>query len=476
MAEKILSVGIDIGTSTTQLVLSELTIENMASAFSIPRIIISKKEVIYKSDIVFTPILADNLIDVEEIKAFVEQQYHKAGIQKGDIQMGAVIITGETARKENASKVLTALSGFAGDFVVATAGPDLESIIAGKGAGAHTYSKELRRTVANLDIGGGTTNIAVYSEGDTVDTGCLDIGGRLIRVGADDHVISYIAPKIQEIIDEKHLAIKLGQKTSVNELQPIINEMVSLLENSIGLMPRNDYYERIIFNKGLRLEQKIDALSFSGGVADCIQADLPANPFIYGDIGLLLGQGIYYSDLIAQKDVLKSIETIRATVVGAGSHTAEVSGSTITYNEKVLPIQNIPVLKLARADELGSKTEIATKISEKLQWYQLDNEFQTIALGIFGEKSPSFQTVLTLAEGIVAGLTTLIERQEPLIVMVQEDMAKALGQSLYSLLPADYPFVCLDSVSVENGDYIDIGNPIANGTVLPVVVKTLVFN
>lgn len=129
MTEKILSVGIDLGTSTTQLVLSELFIENMASAFSIPRIVISDKKVIYKSDIRFTPILADNLIDVEEIKQFVEEQYRKAGIQKEEIQMGAVIITGETARKENASKVLTALSGFAGDFVVATAGPDLESII-----------------------------------------------------------------------------------------------------------------------------------------------------------------------------------------------------------------------------------------------------------------------------------------------------------------------------------------------------------
>ena len=110
MTEKILSVGIDLGTSTTQLVLSELFIENMASAFSIPRIVISDKKVIYKSDIRFTPILADNLIDVEEIKQFVEEQYRKAGIQKEEIQMGAVIITGETARKENASKVLTALS------------------------------------------------------------------------------------------------------------------------------------------------------------------------------------------------------------------------------------------------------------------------------------------------------------------------------------------------------------------------------
>lgn len=476
MTEKILSVGIDLGTSTTQLVLSELFIENMASAFSIPRIVISDKKVIYKSDIRFTPILADNLIDVEEIKQFVEEQYRKAGIQKEEIQMGAVIITGETARKENASKVLTALSGFAGDFVVATAGPDLESIIAGKGAGAHTYSKENRISVVNLDIGGGTTNLALFEDGEVIDTGCLDIGGRLIKVDSTTKKITYIAPKLQEIIAKQNLPIQLNQPTSVEQLQPIIKEMVRLLENSVGLGMQSNFYERILTNKGLRLDQRIKGISFSGGVADCIATNLPENPFKYGDIGLLLGQGIANSRLVEEKEVIPSVETIRATVVGAGSHTAEVSGSTITYTKEILPIQNIPILKLALADEVGTSQEIASKISEKLQWYQLENEFQMIALGLSGEKSPSFQTVLNLAEAIVKGLDTLIQRKDPLIVMVQEDMAKALGQSIHSLLPKDYPFVCLDSVRVENGDYIDIGNPIANGTVLPVVVKTLVFN
>ena len=140
MSDKILSVGLDIGTATTQLILSELTIENIASVFTIPRVYITDKKVLYKSEIIFTPISDQLLIEVDKIKNFVLNEYAKAGIQKKDIQMGAVIITGETARKENASQVLQALSGYAGDFVVATAGPDLESIIAGKGACSHQYS------------------------------------------------------------------------------------------------------------------------------------------------------------------------------------------------------------------------------------------------------------------------------------------------------------------------------------------------
>lgn len=196
MTETILSVGIDLGTSTTQLILSELEIQNMASSFTVPRIVISDKRIIFRSEILFTPILADNLIDVEAIRDFVTKEYANAGIKKEEIGMGAVIITGETARKDNASNVLDAMSGFAGDFVVATAGPDLESIIAGKGAGAHTYAKENNTSVVNLDIGGGTTNLSLFDRGELIDTACLDIGGRLIKVDRETRKITYIAPKI----------------------------------------------------------------------------------------------------------------------------------------------------------------------------------------------------------------------------------------------------------------------------------------
>ncbi|MGL5085887.1 MAG: ethanolamine ammonia-lyase reactivating factor EutA, partial [Clostridium sp.] len=155
MREELLSVGIDIGTSTTQLVFSKLIIENIASNFTIPRISIVDKEIVYRSDIYFTPLISLTEIDAEGVKDIVDTEYKKSGINKADIKTGAVIITGETARKENANDVLHTLSGFAGDFVVATAGPDLESIISGKGAGAHIYSKEHSTSVVNIDIGGG---------------------------------------------------------------------------------------------------------------------------------------------------------------------------------------------------------------------------------------------------------------------------------------------------------------------------------
>lgn len=471
--ETLLTVGIDLGTSTTQLVLSELTVENFASAFTVPRISISDKKVIYRSDIIFTPLLNQSEIDAEPIKAFVAEQYRQAGIHKQDIQMGAVIITGETARKSNANNVLRALSGYAGDFVVATAGPDLESIIAGKGAGAQTYSETKRKPVVNLDIGGGTTNLAVFKDGEVIDTACFDIGGRLIKLDQQQK-ITYIAPKIQEIINKKGLTLHLGDQATEQNLLPIISELVAVLENSIGLGTQSPFYQLSVTNHPLRKGEELPIVTFSGGVADCLNTT-STNLFKYGDIGLLLGKYLRKSLIFSKKEVLESAETIRATVVGAGSHTAEISGSTIAYREQILPVKNIPILKLAQEDETLTVTELGQRIQEKLNWHRIE-ETPQIALAIRGMSNPTFADIQRYGQGIVEGLASLVAEQIPIIVMVDEDMAKALGHALSAHLPKDYPFICLDSVKVENGDYVDIGLPVAEGAVLPVIVKTLVFN
>ena len=136
----ILSVGIDIGTSTTQLIFSRLTIENRASSYTVPRIDIVDKEVIYRSKIYFTPLRSATEIDAEAVKRIVREEYQAAGMTPEMLRTGAVIITGETARKENANEVLEALSDLAGDFVVATAGPDLESVLSARGAGILGFS------------------------------------------------------------------------------------------------------------------------------------------------------------------------------------------------------------------------------------------------------------------------------------------------------------------------------------------------
>lgn len=476
MKEHILSVGIDIGTSTTQLVFSRITIENIASMASVPKIKIIDKEVIYRSEIYFTPLKSQTEINGIEVRKIIEGEYLRADVRPEDVDTGAVIITGETARKENAREVLNTLSGLAGEFVVATAGPDLEGIIAGKGANAAKISKEKGSTVVNLDIGGGTTNIAVFKNGEVIDTACLDIGGRLIKLDKNTLEVLYISPKLKKLAESINLKISKGKILTLIEIEKLTSRMSEILEEVIGIKSKSSQLELMLTDHDLRRDHDIDYVSFSGGVADCIYREENVELFKYSDIGIILGQRIRKSDLTKAKEVVKATETIRATVVGAGSHTTDISGSTISFDEEVLPLKNVPILKLSNEDEKLPLDKLTRIISNKLKWFRLENDKQMVALAIKGVKNASFKTIQELSNCIIGGMQDIIELNLPLVVIVEHDIAKALGQSLKAGLNYKKNIVCIDSVMVENGDYIDIGSSIANGKVVPVIVKTLLFS
>ncbi len=476
MVENILSVGIDIGTSTTQLVFSRIIIENTASFASVPRISIIDKKVIYKSGIYFTPLISQTEIDGSKQKDIVEREYQKAGIKPSDLSTGVAIITGETARKHNASQVMETLSGLAGDFVVATAGPDLEAIIAGKGAGAHTLSKNTGKTVANLDIGGGTTNIAVFKNGEVIDTCCLDIGGRLIRLQKNTLKVKYLAPKLERLSAGIGLDIALNKEVTMQQIRGITERMAVIIEEVLGIGDRSPELLYMLTTQDLRRNYKIDCISFSGGIADCIYGTIEGGMFQFGDIGIILGESIRKSAIFDKYEIAIPPETIRATVIGAGTHTVDISGSTINYTKDMFPLKNIPILKVSAKDEDSDYDRIAEGVREKFKWFCHGGEQQQIALAIKGVKNPSFRQVSKIAGEVIKGLEELLKTKLPIIVIIENDMAKALGQTLHNRLEYGRDVICIDDIRVENGDYIDIGKPLAGGRVVPVIIKTLVFN
>ena len=470
--EQLLSVGIDIGTSTTQLVISRLTLENRASPFSVPRIAIAQREVLYRSAIHFTPLLSHTVIDAAGVRNIVEEEYRASGFDKSAISTGAVIITGETARKENAREVLAALSEYAGDFVVATAGPDLESILAARGAGAEALSEREGSAVLHLDIGGGTSNLALFRAGEIAATGCFDVGGRLIKV--EGGRITYLSPKVLEWKEYRgERTLEVGAEARPTLFSPLLADMVAALEQAAGLAPPDGLLDLFrTAGTAWTPPERVDALSFSGGVADCIWSP-PSDPFAYGDMGVLLGQAIAASPVLNRLPLVRGAETIRATVVGAGSYSTQVSGSTIFHRSIPFPLKNLPILKLTVAEEALPPGALARAVEGKLRWFSDQEGMVPLALGLRGEESPSYERVRALAEGLSAGLAPLREAGFAPVVAVERDMAKVLGQALSLRLPG--PLLCLDGVSVKSGDYIDIGAPVHQGAVLPVVIKTLAF-
>lgn len=455
----LLSVGIDIGTTTTQLVFSHLTVQNESPAFTVPHFAITKKDVLYRSRIYFTPLLSDTVIDTEGVRKIVDAEYASAGFARQDVQTGAVIITGETARKENADEVLHALSGYAGDFVVATAGPALESVLAGKGSGAQKYSEAHQCAVLNFDIGGGTTNLALFDCGRLKDTGCMNIGGRLMKFSPDG-ALTYLSPVLRPYFD-----FSIGQHLGEKELKPVISLLVSVLEWIIngkadGFSPADFITDKAVSVSGNPV------LTFSGGVADLIQSR-PDDPFAYGDLGVLLGQALSESFLCRERFV-QAAETIRATVIGAGTHTTELSGSTIFYRNITFPMKNLPVTEISAAEEALDADALGALIRKRAAIYRTEHE--PFVLGITGSRSPKFSELCKLADGIAEGFSE--EAGQPLLLALREDMGKALGQALATLLPKT-PLLCLDGIALTEGSYLDIGAPVAGGQALPVVIKTL---
>lgn len=448
MAE-LLSLGLDVGTTTTQLVLSELTVENRAGAFSVPELDITARKVRYKSPVYFTPMLDENRVDAKALRQLVEKEYETAGVSRQQVDTGAVIITGETSRKENARQVLGSLSDFAGEFVVATAGPHLESLLAAKGAGSMEQSRD--KPLLHMDIGGGTSNLALLEDGKTVRTGCLNVGGRLLKFDKDG-CVTYVSPVLRGLTE-----LKVGDRATEAQVRQVAELLTRALEMSAGLRPADDLLTRLsTAEAGDAFEPAPPGtrVCFSGGVAECIREDYPWLRF--GDLGPVLGQCIRESRF--RDRYLLGRETIRATVIGAGCHSTQLSGSTVFCRDVTLPVKNLPVVCFSQGEQ--ESPGLSRLIEERCA-----QQDKTPVLSFPGA-SGSYGAICRLADQIAGAKIC------PLYVSVEQDMAKALGQAL-SLRCPDKGVLCLDRLHLEEGSYLDVGQPI--GPAFPVVIKTLIL-
>lgn len=480
-SQKLTSVGIDIGTTTTQLVISSLTIENTSPLTSIPRMEIRERKVLYRSRIYNTPVIDHELIDARSIAAIVEGEYRVAGFQSEEIATGAVIITGETAKKENARSLLEALAGLAGDFVVATAGPHLESIYAGKGSGAAAYSRENSITTVNIDVGGGTSNIAVFRNGHTVETACVNVGGHLLEIAPGGDRITYIADPARLVLRECGLELQPGDRVTLDQLRLISSVMAGcVMEVVAGRRELSVLARGLLMTPPLSYGYQDAAVMFSGGVADEVYVEDPL-PLLeeitrYGDLGPQLGRALRVAFEKEDFKLVKPRETIRATVIGAGTQAVNISGSTIQVNPDTLPLRNVMVLSPFISGVPEKPGDIEGVLQQKLARLHQDGCEQNIALFLKGPRTNRFPDIQSLADGVVRGMDDYLTERKPLVVVLEDDCGKVLGQCLQSRLGKGAEIVCIDQVVLDEGDYIDIGKPVMGGSVVPVVVKTLVFN
>ena len=470
MAEEMLSVGLDVGTTTTQLIVSHLKIENQASAFTVPDMTITDRTILYESPIHFTPLLDQSHVDGEGIRRIVSQEYENAHISRDQVDTGAIIITGETSRKENARAVLSALSDYAGEFVVATAGPDLESVLAARGAGAVDHSARTGARVLHMDIGGGTSNLAWIEDGKIIATGCLNVGGRLLKFD-ESGTVTYVSPVLSGLTD-----LRPGHHATDEQISHLTQTLTQALEMAAGLRPPTDLLPQLTTSEAKSLPHPVIAnqsadwcgdlkgsegpytISFSGGVADCIETDLP--PLQFGDMGPALGKAIRQSRLCQNYRLGR--HTIRATVIGAGCHSAQLSGSTVFHRSITFPLKDLPVIQISQ------KEQQSTDLPHLIRSRQASQD-TTAVLALPGYPSASYAQTTALAEHLLQGLPS-----GPIYLTVEQDMAKALGQAIALRTDPSRPLLCLDRLRLPEGSYLDVTTPI--GPALPVVIKTLILS
>lgn len=472
--ETMISAGIDIGTSTTKLIISRFSLMNVAGTTHVPKIEIVDKEILYKSPIFRTPLTDPSTINVAEVEKIVRSEYAKAGIMASQIATGAVIITGETATKHNASEMLHYLSGEVGDFLVATAGPDLEGIIAAKGSGAYDYSSRSGKVIANIDIGGGTANIAVYKDKVLLGTCTLHIGGRLIEF--HEGKVNSISPPVQKLLTQQNVSLHLGDGPDSRS----INFVTDFMAESLGRILKNEVQEKdtvLLLGHLPNWLEKIDTLVFSGGISECMynhESD-QAQESNYDDIGIRLANSLQRNDVLQSYPWLEPVETVRATVLGAGTQTTEISGATIQVAPDELPLKNIPVYNYTFGENLQTGLEnFEIAVKSAIDIYDAVREGQNFALYISELPYMGFRDIQQLAAAIIQVMEQRPDPDQPLVLIVQTDHAKVLGQTLIAM-QVRQSVICIDQITVEHGDYMDIGRALESG-VVPVVVKTLTFH
>lgn len=471
----LLSVGVDVGTTTTQIIFSRLNLRDVSRPGQIPRIDITDRKVIYQSPIVFTPLIDPETIDAARLNEIVRNEYAAAGVDPGQVETGAVIITGETAKKKNADEILRALSGLAGEFVVSVAGPNVESLIAGKGAGAAQYSQQNYATVTNVDIGGGSANSATFRAGNLIGAAAMNYGGRILEIEHSTGRVRHIAEPAKHILNDIGWKLEIGDSPSLEGLRRFTDRMadmtVELIEGTSSPLAQKIYLTPPVGASG-----KGSVLMFSGGIGhyyyNPIRVDSVSDLTVHDDVGPLLAESLRNHKVLNTYTIVPPAETVRATVLGASTQTVTLSGSTIWAERQILPLKNVPVTRPSLPSTL-EPAAVSRSITDAVARWDVNLATDPFAVALELDRSLDYQSLTELAAGLKSFADTM-PGDRPLLVIIERDYAQALGQTVKGLDPSRALLV-IDQVGLSEGDYIDIGTPLMDGRVVPLSVKTLIF-
>jgi ethanolamine utilization protein EutA len=465
------SVGIDIGSSTSHLIFSLITLRREGASLS-GKFKVTNREVLYRSPIMLTPYVSPTKIDTDKVNQFIHDAYDQAGLTPEDVDTGAVIITGEALKKENAQPIVEFFAKYSGKFICAAAGHNHEALLAAYGSGAVDLSKSERKTVLNVDMGGGTTKFSLIEDGVVTQTASINIGARLIAFDEKSR-ITRIEGAGRIMMKEIGYPMEVGQVITDEQKAEFGAYMAKLLFEMIERGPTSAMAKRLMvtppFVKYAGLNH-VDHIVFSGGVSEHVyDHDRTA----YGDIGPILGKNVqFYLQRLPQGVLREPIEGIRATVIGAGEYTIQASGNTsYVSHQGALPVHGLKVIQAV----IRQSESVADALRQSLKKFDLSCFTAGLALSLTVDGVPDYQSVRRIAEGIVEILSDAEDSRCPLYLTLDLDIAKSLGGILKDEFKISREIIAVDGIEVGDLDYIDIGECLGITEVIPVTVKSLMF-
>jgi len=466
---QLLSVGVDIGSSTSHLVFSRIVLERLDS-----RYIVASREALYESPILLTPYAAEETIDAKALAVFFDAQYAKAGVDPDMIDTGALILTGVAVRRSNARAIGELFAREAGKMVAVSAGDGLETTMAAYGSGAVSRSIRDGVTIMNVDVGGGTSKIAVCAGGKVVDLTAVDLGARLVSTDSEGRVVR-VEQAGRHFAAELGVRLELGQPLSDTVAKTLAAGMADrLFEAMTGGTPRADGASLLRLD-ALSHRGPIGEVTFSGGVSEYIY-DREAKSF--GDLGAPLAAEIRTRVAAWGPKLVPPREGIRATVIGASQYTIQVSGSTIFVSPlEALPLRNVPVAApdLPIDGETIDPAAVAGAVARVLKRLDLAAGDSPVAIFVPWRGSATFQRLDAFCRGIARGLSSVLAKGHPLILAGDGDVGGLIGMHFQEELRLANPVVSIDGLELKEFDYVDIGEILESSGAVPVVIKSLVF-
>ena len=471
---RLTTVGIDIGSATSQLNFSRIELQRIEARF-----VVTKRELIYESDIMITPYLDATTIDTDRLNAFIDEQYAKADMTNDEIDSGAIILTGLALAKHNSRAIADMFSEHAGKFVAVSAGDAIEATLACRGAGIERLSEETGQNIVNIDMGGGTVKYAYATNGKLARVAAIDIGARLITTDDEQRVLKIEEPAAM-MLRTLGRELRVGDVLDPDVCASLCAYMAHEVLAQAGVLTSAADEPLLLRTPPLFASHErptVDAVTFSGGISEYIYE---REQRTFGDLGRPLADAVMSAVREHQLNRLEPPKGIRATVLGASQYSLQLSGNTVyASHESLLPLRNIPVVKPEidlDVDDLDFATIVeSVRRTLALRERAIDTDAVAIAMQWGGSATYARLDVLARAFLESAEAEVVESHEVPLIIVCDMDIAGLLGRHIQDLTHQGVMLVTVDGIEVSEFDFLDIGAFVPGTGAMPIVVKSLLF-